>query len=59
MKSNSISGSSDVNIKLELPIDLVSSLLGEGLLHASDCRCLDAHSKQKLWHLLLDKSANG
>lgn len=44
-------------LRVEIPLDLVQRLMEEGLIGASDLRCLDHGSKQRLQQLCLDNCA--
>lgn len=44
-------------IQVELPSNILLQLLNSGLLHCSDCKCLNADTKKVLWQALLTSTA--
>ncbi|MCJ8321686.1 MAG: hypothetical protein MJK12_18775 [Colwellia sp.] len=46
------------NVKIELPGSVLAQLITSGLLHGSECKCLDIHAKNILWQSLLTSSLN-
>ena len=45
-------------VQVELSSNLLTQLINSGLLHCSDCKCLNANAKQVLWQALLSSSAS-
>lgn len=45
-------------VQVELSSNLLIQLLNSGLLHCSDCRCLNADAKKVLWQALLTSTAS-
>lgn len=45
-------------VQVELSTHLLIQLLNSGLLHCSDCKCLNADAKKILWQALLTSTAN-
>ncbi|MCW8832465.1 MAG: hypothetical protein OQK09_01365 [Colwellia sp.] len=45
-------------IQVELPSNILIQLLNSGLLHCSDCKCLNADAKKVLWQALLTSTAH-
>jgi len=45
-------------VKIELPSSILAQLITSGLLHGSECKCLDNHAKKILWQSLLASSLN-
>jgi len=45
-------------VQVELSSSLLIQLLNSGLLHCSDCKCLNADAKKVLWQALLTSTAN-
>ena len=45
-------------IQVELPSNILLQLLNSGLLHCSDCKCLNTETKKVLWQALLSSTAN-
>ncbi len=45
-------------VQVELSSKLLIQLLNSGLLHCSDCKCLNSDAKKVLWQALLTSTAN-
>jgi len=43
-------------VQVELSGQVLQQLLKSGLLHAEDCKCLNASAKQVIWQALLTTS---
>ncbi len=43
-------------VKLEIETQFLVSLMENDLIHASDFRCLDLHSKKLVWRILLSQA---
>ena len=43
-------------VKIELPGTVLAQLIASGLLHGSECKCLDNNAKKILWKSLLTRS---
>ena len=40
-------------VQLEIPVEKLSDLMSQGVLHAADIRCLDGDSKECVKHICL------
>ena len=43
----------DVPVQIAMDSDVLSFLIGKGLIHATDFKCLDRDSKKIVWKLFL------
>ena len=46
-------------VQVELSGYLLAQLISTGMLHGSECKCLDAKAKKIVWQSLLTSSING
>ena len=58
MKNKVLESYSQDTLRIEISSQVLSRLIGKEAFCCSDFRCLDAASKQQLWHLLLRQAVS-